>query len=150
MIVKFARKQIYKKCIVVLICLLIVGNSAHGAVLCFGSDGHVSIELKATDCCDEYPGIAVQASLDVCIGANYSESVNSCGDCIDIPLSGNCATKQITSFVMKKFSPLKILPEAIISVSTNNSVSTNKERIAKFANPLSDTLTSIRTTVLII
>ncbi len=140
----------YKKCVVVLVCLLIVGNSAHGVVLCFGSEGHVSIELKPTDCCDEYPSIAVQASPDVCISAKDSESVNSCGNCIDIPLSGNCVTKRITSFVTKKSSPLKILPEAIISVSTNNSVSADKERIAKFVNPVSDTLTSIRTTVLII
>ena len=46
-----ARKQIYKKCFVVLICLLIVGNSAHGAVLCFGSDGHIEIESTFHERC---------------------------------------------------------------------------------------------------
>ena len=147
---KLARKQIYKRCVIVLICLLMFGSLACGAVLCFGSDGHVSIKLKPTDHCDEYPGIPVQASPNSCTNANYSESMNSCGKCIDIPLPSNCVTKRITYFVTKKSSPLKILPETIISVSTNNNVSTNKERIAKLVNPVSDTLISIATTILII
>ena len=74
MIVKKARKQIYKKCFIVLICLLMFGSLAHGAVLCFGLEGRVSIEIKSTDCCDEYLGIPVQASP------------NSCDKCIDIPI----------------------------------------------------------------
>ncbi len=74
MILNRTRKQIYKKCFIVLICLLIVGSLAHGAVLCFGLEGRVSIEIKSTDCCDEYLGIPVQASP------------NSCDKCIDIPI----------------------------------------------------------------
>ncbi len=74
MTVKRARKQIYKKCFVVLICLLMFGSVACGAVLCFGSEGRVSIKLKPTDCCDEYLSIPVQASP------------NSCVKCIDIPI----------------------------------------------------------------
>ena len=150
MTVKRARKQIYKKSVIALICLLMFGGLAQGAVLCFGSDGHVSIEFKPTGCCGEYPGIEVQASLDSCSDVNYSESMRSCGDCIDIPLPENCVAKRVTSFVAKKSSPLKVLPETIISESTNDTVSTNKERIAKSGDPAGDTLGSIRTTVLII
>lgn len=145
MILKLARNRIYKECAIVLLCFLMFGSLAHGAVLCLGPDGHVSIELKSTDCCDEYPGVP-----DSCGDANYSASTDSCGDCVDIPLSGSCVTKKPAYFAAKKPSPLKISPEAIISVSTNNSPSTSKMRIAKRAGHLSDTLSSIRTAVLII
>ena len=150
MIVKRVRKQIYKECIIVLICFLMFGSLAHGAVLCFGSEGHVSIELQLTDCCDEYLGIPVAAFANSGINANDSENMNSCGKCVDVPLSGDCVTKRIMSFVTKKFSFLKILPKTIISVPATNSVGTDKERIAGFVGSVSDTLTSIRTTVLII
>ncbi len=72
MIVKLAKKPMYKKCIVVLIWLLLFGNLARGAVLCFGSDECVSIELTPTDCCDEFHGVPVQPSP------------NSCGECIAV------------------------------------------------------------------
>ena len=74
MIVAKARKKIYKECVIVLICLLMFGSLTCGAMLCFGSEGRVSIEIKPTDCCDEYLGIPVQASP------------NSCDKCIDIPI----------------------------------------------------------------
>ena len=150
MIVKLVRKQIYKKCVIMLICLSMFGRLACGAVLCFGSDGHVSIEFKPTGCCDESRGIPVQASPNSCSGVSYSEIVNSGGDCTDIPLSSSCVTKWNTSFVTKKSSPLKILPKTIVSVSISDTVSANKERVAKPGNYVSNTLTSIRTTVLII
>ncbi len=74
MTVKIARKQIYEKCFVVLICLLMFGNLARGVVVCFGSDEHVSIELKPTDHCDECFDVPVQPLPD------------SCDVCIDIPI----------------------------------------------------------------
>ena len=150
MTVKIAKKQIYKKCFVVLICLPMFGSLACGTVLCFGSDGHVSVEFKPTGCCDEPQGIPVQTSPYSCTYASYSEIMNSGGDCTDIPLSSNCVTKRTTSFVTKKSSPRKILPKTIFSVSISDTVSTNKERVAKPGNYFSDALTSIRTTILII
>ena len=150
MFVKLARKRIYKKCVIMLICLLMFGSLACGAVLCFGSDGHVSVEFKLADCCGEPRGFPVQAFLDPCANIEYSEGMCSVSDCIDVPLSGNCVTKRFTSFVTKKSSPLNILPKTIFSASINDTVSTNKERVAKSVNYVSDTLTSICTTVLII
>ncbi len=150
MIVKLARKQIYKKCVIMLICLPMFGSLACCAVLCSGSDGHVSVEFKPTGRCGTFQGIPVQASPNSCANANYSESINSGGDCTDIPLSSNCVTKRTTSFVTKKSSPRKILPKTIFSVSISDTVSTNKERVAKSRNYFSDALTSIRTTILII
>ena len=148
MTLKLAKKQTYKKCIVVFICLLIVGNSAQGVVLCFGEDGHVSLEIAFADCCDEYSAASGQVSPD--LYTNYVASTNSCGDCIDIPLPGNCITKRPTSFVPKKTSTLKVLPNTAISIFNIDSVSTHEEFTAKLGNIVNYTLASIRTTVLII
>ncbi len=74
MTAKRAKKQIYKKCIVVLICLLVFGNLAHRAVLCFGPDERVSIEHRAADFCAD------------CLCVPVQPSPNSCGQCIDIPI----------------------------------------------------------------
>ena len=87
---KIAGKQIYKKCLVVLICLLVFGNLARGAVLCFDPDECVSIELRPADCCHEFCGVPVQPYPD------------SCGQCVDIPIyTGlekiNRVTKQLNS-----------------------------------------------------
>lgn len=150
MTINGARKQIYKKSLIVLICLLMFGNLAHGVMLCFGSEGHVSIEIKSIDCCDEYLGVPVQAAAESCGNSSYSEGEDPCGDCIDIPLPGSCITKRPTFFVTKKSSPLEILPGTIISVLASNSLSTSKDRIARLGNDVSDTLISIRTTVLIV
>ncbi|MBW8035976.1 MAG: hypothetical protein FVQ79_10175 [Planctomycetes bacterium] len=132
----------HKKCVIVLICLLMFGNLTHGAVICIGANGHISLELTSADCCDESPAILLSCSID-----NQSETTDSCGDCIDIPLPGSCESKRLTSFVTKGSSRLNILPQTIIAVYTDNTVSTDKER---FANHVSDSLFSIRTTVLIV
>lgn len=140
-----AMKKIHKNCIIVLICLVMFGNLAHGAVICIGSNGHISLELTHADCCDDSPAIPLSCSID-----NQSETTDSCGDCIDIPIPGSCDAKRITSFVTKDSRHINFLPKTIISVCTNNTVRTDKERIAILANHISDTLMSISTTVLIV
>ena len=83
---KIARKQIYKKCVVVLICLLICGNSAQGVVLCFGSDGHAEIEPVLHQRCDDpvhsYTSDQNQLSYQV-----DHEQDKHCEPCVDVPLS---------------------------------------------------------------
>ena len=71
---KIARKQIYEKCLVVLICLLMFSSVACGAVLCFGPDKYVSIELRPADCSDK------------CLCVPFQPAPNPCGQCIDIPI----------------------------------------------------------------
>ena len=149
MTVNRAGKQIYKKWFVVVMCLLMGGNSAHGVVLCFGVDGHIEVESAFHERCDDPAHSRPTDQNQLSYQSDHTKD-RHCEPCVDIPISGNCVTKRITSFVMKKSSPLKILSETIISVSTNDTVSTNKERVAKSGNRVSDTLTSIRTTVLII
>lgn len=144
------RKHTRNKFIIVLICLVMFGNLTHGLVLCFGSHGHVALEYNSTDCCGECSDISVDASQNSCSIGNYSKNSHSCGNCIDIALPGSCDAKQLMSFVAKNSSNLKVLRENIISAYTNNSLSTNKERFVKLENPVSDTLISISTTVLIV
>ena len=86
MTAKIARKQIYKKCFVVLICLLIVGNSAHGVVLCFGVDGHIEIESAFHQRCDD--NVHSQPTSR----SQYSYQIGHVGDrdcepCVDVPIS---------------------------------------------------------------
>ena len=89
MTVKKISKRTYKKCIVVLICLLFVSNSTHGAVLCFGSDGHVEIESAFHERCDDHahsqPTDQKQLSYqsDHIIDENIDEN---CEPCVDVPI----------------------------------------------------------------
>jgi len=71
--VKTTKKQIYEKCLIVLICLLVFGNLAHRAVLCFGPDKCASIGLRSEDCSDD------------CLCVPFQPVPNSCGQC-DTPI----------------------------------------------------------------
>ncbi len=86
MTVKRARKQIYKKCFVVLICLLIVGNSAHGVVLCFGVSGQIEIESAFHERCDD---LAHSQHTDQKQLSYQSDRIKdkNCEPCVDIPIS---------------------------------------------------------------
>ncbi len=104
----------YKKCVVVLICLLMLGNLAHGTVLCFGPDECVSIELRPVDCCHD------------CLGVPVQPSPNSCGQC-DIPIyTGlekiNRVTKQLNSSFRAPATNM-IVPAEKFSLSAYNSAS---------------------------
>ena len=134
MIVAKARKKIYKECVIVLICLLMFGSLTCGAMLCFGSAGRVSIEIKPTDCCDEYLGIPVQASP------------NSCDKCIDIPIFIGLA--KITR-VSKQSSSTFPAPAANVIVLAG------KPDLSAYNSPLStfdaaSYFTPLRTVILII
>ena len=85
MTAKIARKQIYKKCFVVLICLLF-GNLAHGAVLCFGSDGQIEIESAFHERCDDpaHPQPADQKQLSY--QSDHAKD-RHCEPCVDVPIS---------------------------------------------------------------
>ena len=134
MIVKLARKQIYKECVIVLICLLMFGSAAWGAMLCFGSEGCVSIKLKPTDRCDEYLGIPVQTSP------------NSCVKCIDIPIYIGLAkiprlSKQLNSIFLATATTV-IVPADKFNLSAYSSASSAFDAASYF--------TPLRTVILLI
>ena len=78
--------KIYKKCFVVLICLLIVGNSAHGAVLCFGSDGQIEIESAFHERCDDPAHSQPTDQKQLSYQSDHVKDRN-CEPCVDIPIS---------------------------------------------------------------
>ncbi len=86
MTVKKARKQIYKKCFVVLICLLMFGNLAHGAVLCFGSDGQIEIESPFHERCDDPAHSQPTDQKQISYQSDHIKDKH-CEPCVDIPIS---------------------------------------------------------------
>ena len=82
---KLAMKKIYKKCFVVLICLLIVGNSAHGVVLCFGVDGHVETESAFHERCDSPDHSQATDQNQLSYQSDHVKDKN-CEPCVDVPI----------------------------------------------------------------
>ena len=100
MTVKRARKQIYKKCFVVLICLLIGGNSAHGVVLCLGADGHIEIEPAFHERCDN-PAHSQPTDQEQLSYQSEHVKGKHCEPCVDIPISIGSAKITRVSHVSK-------------------------------------------------
>ena len=100
---KFAKKQMYKKFIIVFLCLLIVCNLAHWKVLCFGADGHIELEPAFHKCCEDpdYSSTPDQNELSYKEGHGICKH---CGPCVDIPISNdleqisNTPEEKITEF----------------------------------------------------
>src|SRR5262245_20591641 len=61
---------------------LVSSGLAAGSVLCFGADGHVTLESRAASCCAKVD----DGSLPCDVGPALStiSGDRSCGDCIDI------------------------------------------------------------------
>ena len=120
---KLARKQIYKECVIVLICLLIVGNLAHGTVLCFGADGHIELESAFHERCDN--------PVDCCaLDKNQlsSEAVHvkgkHCEPCVDVPISTGLANISCTPKQLNPIFPA-LATNVIVAADTLNSSACN-------------------------
>ena len=83
---KIIRKQVCSKILAVLICLLIVGNSAHGVVLCIGADGHVEIESTWHERCEKHAHEQPTNQTQVSFQSDHATD-SHCGPCVDVPMS---------------------------------------------------------------
>jgi hypothetical protein len=100
---KLTGKQMYKKCVIVLLGISIAANLAHWKVLCFGADGHVELESAFHKCCEDpdYSSAPDQNGLEYKAG---HENCTHCGACVDMPISNdlvqisNTPQKIITKF----------------------------------------------------
>jgi len=96
MIVKLDKKHMYKKCIVVFISLSIVGNLAHGTVLCFGADGHIELESAFHEHCDDPVHSSAPDQSQLSYEAEH-EKGKHCEPCVDVPISIGLAKISRTS-----------------------------------------------------
>ena len=116
MIVKLAKKQVYRKCIVLLICLVIIGNLAQGTVLCFGADGHIELESAFHEHCD-HPVHSHTSDQNQPSCETGHEKGEHCKPCVDVPISFGLAK---ISPVTKKLNPTYLVPAANVIVLTEN------------------------------
>ncbi len=86
MVVKRVRKQIYKKCFVVLICLLMFGNLADGAVVCLGPDGRIEVKSAFHERCDDPAHSQPTDQKQLSYQSDHIKDKN-CEPCVDIPIS---------------------------------------------------------------
>ncbi len=108
----------HKKCIVVLVCLLIVGNSAHGAVLCFGSDGHTEIESAFHERCNDPVHSYAPDQNQLSYKADHEKAKHKhCEPCVYIPIS--------ISLAKISHIPKQLIPTFPVPV-TNTIIGTDK------------------------
>jgi len=80
----------YKKSIVMVICLLMVGDSTKGTVLCFGADGHIEIESAFHERCDN-PADCCASDKNQLSSEAVRVKGKHCEPCVDFPISTGLA-----------------------------------------------------------
>ena len=108
---KLAKQQMFKKCIIIFLSLLIVGNLAHWKVLCFGADGHIELESAFHKCCEDPDHSSAPDQNELSYKAGH-ETCKHCGPCVDMPIFNglvqifNTPQKIITKFPLTTTSML--------------------------------------------
>ena len=145
MIVKLAKKQMYKRCFVVLICLSIAGNLAHGTVLCFGADGHTELESAFHERCDDPVHSYALDQNQLSCEAEH-EKGKHCEPCVDVPISIGLAKISRTSTQLNLTFPAPVTNMIVLTdkfnFSTYNSASNTFAATSYF--------TPLRTVILLV
>jgi len=79
-------KHLCKKSLAVLLCLFLIGNVAHGTVLCFGADGHIEFESAFHTHCDEHSHNQ-SSDHELQLFETVHEGSGHCGPCVDVPVT---------------------------------------------------------------
>ncbi|MHC4087086.1 MAG: hypothetical protein ACYSU5_18035 [Planctomycetota bacterium] len=108
-------RKLFKKCMVVLICLLIIGNLAQGTVLCFGADGHVELEPAFHNHCDHPVHYHASEKNQHSHEADH-EKGKHCEPCVDIPVSIDLAK---ISHMPEQSNPTSPVPAANVIADTD-------------------------------
>ena len=115
MIVKLAKKQPYRKCIVVIVCLFVAGNLLHGTVLCLGADGRIELESAFHQRCND--SVHSDASNEYQPAHESDQDKGEhCEPCVDIPISIGVAKISSTP---KQLNPAFLVPAAIVVEATD-------------------------------
>ena len=112
---KLTKNQMYKKYIIGILCLLVVGNLAHWKVLCFGADGHIELESAFHKCCEEPDHSSAPDQNELSYKAGH-ENCPHCGPCVDMPISNDLV--QISNTPQKIITKIS-LPTTYILIDTD-------------------------------
>ncbi len=145
MMLTLAKKQMYKKCIIVLLCLSIAVNLAHWKVLCYGADGHIELESALHERCDDpgHSSVSDQTTLSSQAG---HEICKHCEPCIDVPV---CFGLAKISRSTQQLNPIFLTPSANILIGFYKH---NSSEYNLVSNSFTDTsyFTPLRTVVLLV
>jgi len=87
---KLARKHVCRQSLAVLVCLFLIGNVAHGTVLCFGSDGHIEFESAFHAHCDDYFLTQSSEHVPPFFETDHQGNVTpGAGPCVDVPVTAD-------------------------------------------------------------
>ena len=122
----------YKKCVIMLLCISIAANLTHWKVLCFGADGHIEFESAFHERCDD-PDHSSAPVQDVFSSQAGHEMFNHCGPCIDVPISidmakGSHTPQQLNQqFLLPTsiFTDTNKLNSSVYNVSSNSFTDTS-------------------------
>lgn len=121
---KFIKNPVFKRYLCVLVCFLIAGNVSQGVVVCFGDDGHVSVEVAFhEDHCGGHAGHSGPKQLTL---KHIHGQDEDCHPCVDVPIpvdaAKNLRFSQFQNHVL--FIPsLATQVRADVSLSAFNSAS---------------------------
>ncbi|MGB2808257.1 MAG: hypothetical protein WBC22_10975 [Sedimentisphaerales bacterium] len=141
---KLTGKKLYKKCMVVLICFLIIGNLAQGTVLCFGADGHVEFESAFHKHCDD-PVHSHTSDQNQHSHEAGHEKDKHCEPCVDIPISIGLAK---ISHISKQLNPTSPVPTANV-ISDVDKINCSKFHLISNTSLDTSYFTPLRTVILL-
>ena len=84
----------YSCFLLVLIFLSTAFSTSLGDVLCIGENGHLGIEFSNQHCCDSDHRSCISDKQSL---SHESNHIDSCGNCLDIPIQYSYYTKRPTS-----------------------------------------------------
>lgn len=94
---KFNKTQIGTFCSFTLPLILMLQMFLPGAVLCFGTDGHIALENYASESCCDYDTYSSQ-NQDSYLETSNNSKTKPCGTCVDVRTSDtNSENKLISS-----------------------------------------------------
>jgi hypothetical protein len=131
-----------------LMVFLLLPGHAFGAVLCFGADGHISLEASQNGRCGTEKGPRPLRSQEHTV--SIAASADHCGPCVDVPLLTSDSNKEslrdVRNILPKFAAPVLMLVAFVVPVSTE---SLDMSFLSQPA-PLTSTLLALRTTVLLL
>lgn len=142
--VKLIRNKVYKKCAVLLICLLVICNLAQGVVLCLGADGHIEIESAFHQrCAGKSHTDASDKNQLFCQADN--EDCKHCEPCIDVPISFGLAK---ISRVPKQLNSTVSTPAAVV-IAPSDKLDFSLFHSASDTSSITSYFTPLRTIILL-